>query len=98
MPVKIVNMIKALYAAHVYAVQTKDGMSDWLPVESRVRQGCLLSLILFSVLIGFVLRACHFRRGIKQFPERRVHNCDLADDIVLVAHCQEDIQHNLDEL
>ena len=76
----------------------EDGLAEWFPVESGVRQGCLLSPILFSILINFVCRSCHFRQGIQLSPERQIHDCNFADDIVLVAHCQEDIQHHLNEL
>ena len=81
-------MIKVLYAEQVFSVQTQIGLSKWFPVESGVRQGCLISPILFAILIDFVLRACHFRGGIKLSPEGQIHNSDFADDIVLVAHCQ----------
>ena len=98
MPPKIVNMIKSLYAAHVCAVQMVNGLSEWFPVEFAVRQGCVLSPILFAILIDFVLRACHFRGGIQLSPKRQIHAFDFADDIVLIAHCQDDIQCNLYEL
>ena len=64
MPPKIVNMIKSMYAAQVCAVQMENGLSEWFPLDSGVRQGCLLSPILFAILIDFALRAFHFRGGI----------------------------------
>ena len=45
MPKSIVNMNKALYATQVCAVQMEHGLSEWFPVESGIRQGCLLSPI-----------------------------------------------------
>ncbi|XP_065565801.1 uncharacterized protein LOC136030660 [Artemia franciscana] len=63
-----------------------------------MRQECLLSQILFAILIDFVLRACHFRGGIQLSPDRQIHDCNFADNIILMAHCQEDIQHKLNEL
>ena len=77
--------------AQVFAVQTENRLSEWFRVESGVRQGCLLSPTLFAMLRNFVINT-------KQSPERQIQDCDFADDIVLVAHCQEDIQHNLNEL
>ena len=45
-----------------------------------------------------MLRACHFRGGIQLSPEHQIHDCDFPGDIALAAHCQEDVQHNLNEI
>ena len=95
---EIVNMIKVLCAVQVCAVQTENGLLEWFPVDSSVRQGCLVYPMILAILRDFVLQACRFRGGIQISPELQLNDCDFDDDIALVAHCQEEIQHNLNEL
>ena len=97
-PIKIVNIIKALYLDIKCAVQTEGGLTDWFTVQSGVRQGCILSPLLFAIVIDFVLRGCSFSEGLQLNPLRTLHDGVFADDIALFAHESEDIQHNINEL
>jgi hypothetical protein len=62
-------------------------------MKSGVRQGCILSLVLFDIIIDYVLRKCNFRGGIQLNLNHTFSNGDFADDITLVSHSKEE-QHN----
>ena len=42
------------------AAQMEDGLTEWFAVQSGVRQGCILSPLLFVIVIDFVLCECSF--------------------------------------
>jgi hypothetical protein len=46
-PSKYINIIKAFYSNMVCCVRTESGDSSWFLVETGVKQGCVLSPILF---------------------------------------------------
>ena len=70
-PIKMVNIVKALYLDIMCAVQTEDGLTEWFTVQSGVRQGCILSLLLFAIVIDFVLCGCSFSGGSTIKPTKR---------------------------
>ncbi|XP_065570432.1 uncharacterized protein LOC136033587 [Artemia franciscana] len=80
------------------AVPTEGGLTDWFTVQSGVRQGCILSPLLFAIVIDFVLRGCSFSGGLQLNPLRALHGGVFADDIAFFAHESEAIQHNIREL
>ena len=95
-PPKIVNKIKVCCTGFC---SPEMEWAVWLvPCRVRLRQGCLLSPILFTMLKHFMLWACHFRNGTQLSLERQIHDFHFTDNIALAAHCKEDIQRNLTEL
>ena len=55
-PNKIIRLIKMLYDGFVCAVLHQGKFSRILPVESGVKQGCLLSGLLFIVIIDWIMK------------------------------------------
>jgi hypothetical protein len=79
---KIINIIKSMYASTMAAVWTGENLSNYFETKSGVKQGCLLSPLLFALYLND-LDDC-LRGGV------RIHNCNIkslmyADDIVLLA-------------
>ena len=72
-PGKAIKMIKFLYEGQLCAVQTYKGWMQWYTVESSVRQGRLLSPILFIIIIDFVLSSCNFFGSVQLNPQRRLY-------------------------
>ena len=54
-PDKIVRVIRALYENFECRVAHKNKLSDNFQVKSGVRQGCILSPILFSLAIDWIM-------------------------------------------
>jgi len=50
-----------LYGEKMFAVLTHDGdLTEWFKVLSGIWQGPILSLVLFTKLIDFILQTCIF--------------------------------------
>jgi hypothetical protein len=69
-----------------------DRMTDWFNIEVGVRQGCTLSPTLFSVFIDGLARAIkNLGLGV-EVGEERLTLLLYADDIVLLAETEQDLQ------
>ena len=82
----------------------KEGVSDFLEVQTGVRQGCMLSPLLFLILIDYVMRIANERsRGSIQWriSSGRVEyldELDYADDLAVLACNQAQIRENTEKV
>ncbi|XP_071123117.1 uncharacterized protein [Mytilus edulis] len=85
-PQKIVTMIKCFYTNFACAVILNNKEIDWFEVQSGVRQGCIISPILFLVAIDLVMRktTSDKKRGITWSMFTTLEDLDFADDIALL--------------
>ena len=93
---KIINIIKQLYSNFTCSV----GSSNiTFAVKSGVRQGCIMSGLLFIIAIGWVIsRATEgARRGIRWTPFTQLKDLDYADDLSLMSHTAKQIQEKTDK-
>ena len=69
-------------------------------VQTRVRQGCLLSPTIFLIVIDWVMwKATKDRRmGIQWTLTKQLEDLDFADDISRLAHRHEDAQTKLEHV
>ena len=96
-PAHIVRVIKQFYTDFCCSV----GGSDLsIHVKSSVRQGCVMSALLFNIVIFWVLsRATEDRRrGIRWTLSTVLDDLDYADDIALLSHSFNDMQEKTDRL
>nr|VZI03823.1 unnamed protein product [Spirometra erinaceieuropaei] len=85
-PAKIIAMIKAYYRSTTARVLVRKNLSQPFGIRSGVRQGCILSPILFNYAIDWILeRALRESDGVEFAPGHRLTNLDYADDIALLA-------------
>jgi len=89
----IIDLIRSLYASQRSNVRVCGDTSEWFKVRRGVRQGCILSPYLFN-LMGELLMRCALEgyRGGFRIGGRLVTNLRYADDIVLVASSEEELQ------
>jgi len=67
--------------------------SDWFEVRSRVKQGCVMSGLIFVIVIDWVTRkTLDNRRGLRWNLTTVLEDLDYADDIALLASKHRDIQ------
>nr|VZI49593.1 unnamed protein product [Spirometra erinaceieuropaei] len=92
-PAKIIAMIKAYYRSTTARVLVRNNLSQPFAIRSGVRQGCILSSILFNYAIDWILgRALRDSDGVEFAPGHRLTDLDYADDIVLLASSFGDLQ------
>jgi hypothetical protein len=99
-PDKIITIIKIIYENYVCCVSHKGKLSDPFPTRSGVKQGCLLSPLLFILVLDEVMEKLvnRRRRGIQWGMNERLGDLEHADDVCLLAHRFTDIKGKLNEL
>nr|VZI30731.1 unnamed protein product [Spirometra erinaceieuropaei] len=92
-PAKVLAMIKAYYRSVTARVLVRKNLSQPFGIRSGVRQGCILSPILFNYAIDWILgRALRDSDGVEFAPGHRLSDLDYADDIALLASSFGDLQ------
>nr|VZI05831.1 unnamed protein product [Spirometra erinaceieuropaei] len=90
---KIIAMKKAYYSSTTARVLVRNNFSQPFGIRSDVRQGCILSPILFNYSIDWILgRALRDSDGVEFVPGHRLTDLDYADDIALLASSFADLQ------
>ena len=56
LPDRLIQVVKNLYKNSLCAVNISGTLSNWLKVILGVRQGCLLSPLLFAIVIDWIMR------------------------------------------
>lgn len=102
-PDKIISLIRGSYAGFQSCVLHCGKMSLPFQSLSGVRQGCLLSPLLFLIVIDAVSRRATESkpRGIiwnPVNPNERLESLDYADDKCELAHRRSDMQEKLNDL
>ena len=99
-PEKFVRIIQKTYNDSVCKVVHSGTLTDPFKVHSGVRQGCLLSPLLFLLAIDWTMRRTteDHREGIQWTLFKQLDDLDFADDIVLLSHKQQHAQNKADRL
>ena len=85
---KMWRVLKSIYERVESCVRIDDETTEWFSVETGVRQGCVLSPLLYAIFInGLVRELKELNCGIEIGDNNEVNICSLlyADDIVLMA-------------
>jgi hypothetical protein len=82
---KYLNIIKAIYDKPTASIILNREKLKPVPLKSRMRQGCPLSLLLFNIVLEFLARAIRQEEGTKgiQIGEETVKISLFADDMIL---------------
>ncbi|CAJ1057678.1 hypothetical protein Bbelb_159660 [Xyrichtys novacula] len=100
-PPKYVKIIRALYHNSTCRVKTTNGKTNDFNIVTGVRQGCILSPLLFITVIDFVMRKTVIgaNHSIK-WGGGRLADLDFADDLALFSHTHvalKELTNNLHE-
>ena len=92
-------MIKEGYKDFSCRVLHEGQLSDSIKTSSGVRQGCLLSPLLFLLVMdGVLLTALDGKkRGLTWRLKKSLEDMEYADDVCLVSHKYEHMQKKLDD-
>ncbi|VDL96729.1 unnamed protein product [Schistocephalus solidus] len=96
LPSKIIAMIKAYYSSTTARVFVHNNIFQAFDIRSDVRQGCILSPILFNYSIDWILgKALHEEDDVELEPGHNLTDLDYTDDIALLALSLGDLQSML---
>ena len=94
---KTLRWIRNPYWEQTAAVRIENQLSDWIEIERGARQGYVLSAELFSLYNEIILREVEGLHGVV-INGRNVNNIRYADDTVLIAETEKDLQHILNRV
>ena len=99
-PEKIVNIIRCLYENFECKVIHNNLLTDSFTIDTGVKQGCLLSPILFSLAIDWIMHRVTDGKhtGLQWTLTKTLEDLDYADDLDLLSNSHQDIQAKSDLL
>ena len=98
-PSKIINIIRVIYKEYKCQVIHEGKITKPFNVKTGVRQGCLLSPIIFIMVLDGVMRKSTKKpRGIQWSLTERLEDIDFADDLCLMSHRLIDMKEKMEEL
>ena len=97
-PSNEIRLLANLYWKQKASVRTNQEESEEIEIKRGIRQGCILSPILFSLYSEFlIVEALSDRKGLNINGEN-INNIRIADDTVLIAESNKDLQEMINEL
>ena len=90
----LIRAVRSLYDRCQSLVRIA-GKTDLFPVRVGLRQGCPLSQILFIIFMDRISRRSQCVEGVR-FGDLRIGSLLFADDVVLLASSDRDLQLSLD--
>lgn len=98
-PKKIIKLTQEMYENYTCQVLHQGMLSEPIPVDKGVKQGCLLSPILFIMVLDLMMKkAMNRRRGIQWGLTDRLEDLDFADDLCLLTNSFKDMEAKLNDL
>lgn len=100
---KDLRIIRNLYYNQTANVRVGKNVTEEVEIKRGVRQGCLLSPMLFNIYSEFIFKEAleHVNCGVQIEDENGRHiinNLRYADDTVLIANNQQDLQLLMDKV
>lgn len=92
-PPHLIYLVKQLYENNNAKIRANNTLSSGFKSNAGVRQGCILSPILFNIYSEYIMRRVieEWNGGIS-VGGRRINNLRYADDTVIIAASKEELQ------
>ena len=95
---KIINVVRAIYRESDCNTRLGANLTQPFNIDTGVRQGCVLSPLLFSLVIDYKMRKLDPKEYGIEINNRRLYDLDFADDIALICKTEEELQRCTDDL
>ena len=95
---KFLRILQGLYHDTKCAVRVGDRLTDWFPSNIGLKQECLLSPILFSILIDDLAKEIKYLNIGVEIGDTLLSILLYADDIAILASTPEELQLMLDTI
>ena len=92
---KIFAALRSLYTQSLYSVRVNGHMSEWIEATRGLKQGCLLSPLLFNLYINDLVATVEATGHGVDVGEEKVAILMYADDVALLAEDEADLQEML---
>ena len=85
-PEKVIKVIQSFYKDSRCAVRADGEVGEWFQIITGVRQGCVLSPLIFLLVMDWILRraADTGKNGLEWVSGQRLTDLDFADDTALL--------------
>ena len=93
-PDHLTCLLRNQYSGQEATVRTGHGTTDWFQIGKGVRQGCVLSPVLFNLYAKYIMRNVRLdeaQAGIK-ISGRNINNLRYTDDTTLMPESEEELQ------
>ena len=99
-PEVYICLIQQLYEGATCQVIHKGKLTDNFEIKTGVRQGCLLSPMIFLIVVDWIMRETTKanKTGIQWSLTQCLEDLDFADDLCLLAQKQQHMQQKTDKL
>ena len=93
-PEHLTRLLRNLYAGQEATVRTGHGTTDWFQIQIGVHQGCILSLCLFNLYAGYIMRNAGLEEAYAgiTIARRNTNNLRYLDDTTLIAESEEELK------
>lgn len=93
---KMWRVLRNLYAVVESCVLVGADRTEFFSIDAGLRQGCILSPILFAIFIDGLAREIKAAKTKPTIGKLRINVLLFADDLVLIADSQKELQYLLD--
>ena len=69
-----------------------------IKIKRGVRQGCILSPILFNIYAEEAFRSCKIKIGIEIHEKKKIYKISYADDTVIMAESEKELNDTLNKI
>ena len=95
---KVRNVIKSMYEGTRVKITLGEWTTEWVEVRRGVRQGCILSPLLFAVFMEELVQRIK-RMGVGvNIDGEKLGILTFADDVVLMAESREEMERMIEEV
>ena len=95
---RMLNAVICMYKNTMSSILLENYMTDWFLTNNGVRQGDTLSPTLFAIFIDDLVRCLNSLNQGVQIRDKNLATLLYADDLVIIASNEEDLQHMLCKL